>query len=37
MDGHESKPAMCILAIIEESQETSIISYLATYSFYDET
>ena len=36
-DGHESKPAMCILAIIEESQKTSITSYFATDSFYDQT
>ena len=33
IDGHESKPAMCILAIIEEIQKTSIISYFDTYSF----
>ena len=37
IDGHESKPAMCILANIEESQKTSIISYFAIYSIYDQT
>ena len=37
IDGHESKPAMCILAIIEQSQKTSIISYFATYSLHDHT
>ena len=37
IDCHESKPAMCILRIIEESQTTSIISYFATYSFYNQT
>ena len=36
-DGHESKPAMCILIIIEDSQITSLISYFTTYSFYDQT
>ena len=35
IDGHKSKPAMCILAIIEESQKTLIISNFATLSFYD--
>ena len=37
IDGHKSKPAMCILALIEESQKTSIISYFDTYSVYDQT
>ena len=37
IDGPESKLAMRILAITEESQKTSIISYFATYSFYDQT
>ena len=37
IDDHKSKPAMCKLAITEESQKTSIISDFATYSFYDET
>ena len=36
-DRHESKLAICILAIIEESQIASIISYFATYSFHDQT
>ena len=34
-DGHESKPAMCILAIIQESQNISTFSYFATYSLHD--
>ena len=29
-DGHESKPAMCILAISEESQKTSMFFFLLT-------
>ena len=37
IDSHESKPAMCILSIIEENQKNSIISYFATYSFYEQT
>ena len=37
IDDHESKPTMCILAIMEDSQKTSIISYFTTYSFYDQT
>ena len=37
MYDHKSKPAICILAIIEERQKTSIISYFVTYSFYGQT
>ena len=32
-NGHESKPAMCILAIFEQGQKT--ISCFAIYSLYD--
>ena len=34
IDGHESKPAISILAIVEKSQQTSNFRYFATYSFY---
>ena len=37
IDGHESKPALSILAIIEESQKTRMISYFATDFCYDQT
>ena len=33
-DGHESKPAISILAIVEKSQQTSNFRYFATYSFH---
>ena len=34
IDGHESKPAISILAIVEKSQQTSNFRYFATYSFH---
>ena len=34
IDGHESKPAISILAIVENSQQTSNFCYFATYSFH---
>ena len=33
-DGHESKPAISILAIVEKSQQTSNFCYFATYSIH---
>ena len=33
IDGRETKPAMCVLAIIEESKKTSTFFYFATYPF----
>ena len=34
IDGHESKPAICLLAIVQESQKTSAFRYFLTYSFH---
>ena len=34
IDGHESKPAISILAIVQESQKTSAFRYFSTYSFH---
>ena len=34
IDGHESKPAIFILAIVEKSQQTSNFRSFATYSFH---
>ena len=34
IDGHESKPAISILAIVQESRKTSAFSYFSSYSFY---
>ena len=33
-DGHESKPAISILAIVQESRKTSAFRYFSSYSFY---
>ena len=33
-DGHESKPAIPILAIVQESRKTSAFRYFSSYSFY---
>ena len=32
-DGHESKPAISILAIVQESRKTSAFRYFSSYSF----
>ena len=34
IDGHESKPAISILAIVQESRKTSAFRYFSSYSFY---
>ena len=34
IDGHESKPAISILAIVQESRKTSAFGYFSSYSFY---
>ena len=34
IDGHESKQAIFILAIVQESRNTSAFRYFSTYSFY---
>ena len=34
IDGHESKPAISILAIFQESRKTSAFCYFSSYSFY---
>ena len=34
IDGHESKPAISILAIVEKSQQTSNFRYFATYAIH---
>ena len=34
IDGHETKPAISILAIVEKSSQTSNFRYFATYSIY---
>ena len=34
IDGHESKPAISILAIVEKSQQTSNFRYFATHSIH---
>ena len=34
IDGHESKPAISILAIVQESRKTSAFRYFLSYSFY---
>ena len=34
IDGHESKPAISILAIFQESRKTSAFRYFSSYSFY---
>ena len=34
IDGHESKPAISILAIVQESRKTSAFCYFSSYSFY---
>ena len=34
IDGHESKPAISILAIVQESPKTSAFRYFSSYSFY---
>ena len=34
IDGHESKPAIFILAIVQESRKTSAFRYFSSYSFY---
>ena len=34
IDGHESKPAISILAIVQESRKTSAFGYFSSYSLY---
>ena len=34
IDGHEPKPAISILAIVQESRKTSAFRYFSSYSFY---
>ena len=34
IDGHESKPAISILAIVQESRKTSAFRYFSTYFFH---
>ena len=34
IDDHESKPAISILAIVQESRKTSAFRYFSSYSFY---
>ena len=34
IDGHESKPAISILAIVQESRKTSAFRYFLSYSLY---
>ena len=34
VDGHESKPAISILAIVHEGRKTSAFRYFSSYSFY---
>ena len=33
IDGHESKPAISILAIVQESRKASAFGYFSSYSF----
>ena len=33
IDGHKSKPAISILAIVQESRKTSAFRYFSTYPF----
>ena len=34
IDGHESKPAIFILTIVQESRKTSAFRYFLSYSYY---